>query len=215
MLEEPPKETLFLLLTDAPQGVLPTIRSRCRVVTLSASEARPSEAALTLADEVFGALGDRRVNWRLLAMGRIQAYLTELREEVRAQEKESGAPILAESAKEEKEAFEARVEARYRERRGEVLRSWLWWGRALLGCVRGGRPEAGAAEGGQPAGLARVAKVLGVLPVLAMLEAIETMNRRLGRNVTENAVWMAGFLRIAEIGRTAGGGETRQGGTAR
>lgn len=34
MLEEPPPKTLILLLTDAPQALLPTIRSRCQRIDL-------------------------------------------------------------------------------------------------------------------------------------------------------------------------------------
>ncbi|MEM9060346.1 MAG: DNA polymerase III subunit delta' [Pseudomonadota bacterium] len=34
-LEEPPAETLFLLISHAPAGLLPTIRSRCRTLDLS------------------------------------------------------------------------------------------------------------------------------------------------------------------------------------
>jgi DNA polymerase III delta prime subunit len=36
MLEEPPPETLILLLSDAPQALLPTIRSRCQRLDLDA-----------------------------------------------------------------------------------------------------------------------------------------------------------------------------------
>lgn len=37
-LEEPPEKTLFLLLTDTPDGILPTIVSRCQRVDLPLSE---------------------------------------------------------------------------------------------------------------------------------------------------------------------------------
>jgi DNA polymerase-3 subunit delta' len=54
-LEEPPPHTLFMLVSHAPERLLPTIRSRCRILRLSAlpSDAMASalRAALPDADE--------------------------------------------------------------------------------------------------------------------------------------------------------------------
>ena len=54
-LEEPPPHTLFMLVSHAPEGLLATIRSRCRILRLSplASDAMASalRAALPDADE--------------------------------------------------------------------------------------------------------------------------------------------------------------------
>jgi len=45
-LEEPPKDVVFLLISHAPSRLLPTIRSRCRLLRLSPLEDGDMEAAL-------------------------------------------------------------------------------------------------------------------------------------------------------------------------
>ena len=49
-LEEPPSETLFLLISHAPDGLLPTIRSRCRTLDLTPLAPDALDQALTAAD---------------------------------------------------------------------------------------------------------------------------------------------------------------------
>jgi DNA polymerase III subunit delta' len=53
-LEEPPARTLFLLIAAAPNGLLPTIRSRCRRLDLAALAAEPLRAAAMAALAVRG-----------------------------------------------------------------------------------------------------------------------------------------------------------------
>lgn len=70
-LEEPPADTLFLLISHAPAGLLPTIRSRCRTLdlkplspyslgrVLQALDAAPSPAdAVPLAELSGGSVGE-------------------------------------------------------------------------------------------------------------------------------------------------------------
>jgi DNA polymerase-3 subunit delta' len=58
-LEEPPRRTLFVLCTTAPEQLLPTIRSRCQRVRFAAGAALPADAdadraarVAALADEI-------------------------------------------------------------------------------------------------------------------------------------------------------------------
>jgi len=48
-LEEPPHDTIFLLISHAPSRLLPTIRSRCRMLRLSALSDMDMEVALRIA----------------------------------------------------------------------------------------------------------------------------------------------------------------------
>lgn len=48
-LEEPPRDTIFLLISHAPTRLLPTIRSRCRVLRLAPLAEADMKAALTQA----------------------------------------------------------------------------------------------------------------------------------------------------------------------
>ena len=49
LLEEPPAETMFLLVSHAPSGLLPTIRSRCRTLDLAPLGPEPLARALAAA----------------------------------------------------------------------------------------------------------------------------------------------------------------------
>jgi DNA polymerase-3 subunit delta' len=60
-LEEPPGHVHFILVTDRPERLLPTIASRCQMVSFS------SVAARAIADDLSGRLGLRRPEAELLA----------------------------------------------------------------------------------------------------------------------------------------------------
>lgn len=53
-LEEPPRDTTFLLVSHAPSRLLPTIRSRCRVLRLAPLEEADMAAALRVAAPEMG-----------------------------------------------------------------------------------------------------------------------------------------------------------------
>jgi len=60
ILEEPPRRSLFLVLTHAPGKLLPTIRSRCLPLRLKPLEAEPMRQALAhLGYDLGGASGDQ------------------------------------------------------------------------------------------------------------------------------------------------------------
>lgn len=54
-LEEPPKRTLFVLCTVAPDGLLPTIRSRCQRVRFGAAVSSPMTGEESVGDAVADA----------------------------------------------------------------------------------------------------------------------------------------------------------------
>ena len=55
-LEEPPGRTLLLLLTDKPEDLLDTVRSRCQVADFREEDTQPSQADKELALDVLWAL---------------------------------------------------------------------------------------------------------------------------------------------------------------
>jgi DNA polymerase-3 subunit delta' len=65
-LEEPPPRTLFLLVTAEPGRLLPTIRSRCQVVHLSALGATDLKAAVEQALEAGGGVAPSARDWPTL-----------------------------------------------------------------------------------------------------------------------------------------------------
>jgi len=128
-LEEPPDKTIFLLLTEAPQQLLPTIISRCQRVdldelreldepwrgrmleTLSFDLYKTPIERLTMSNSLFSILTD------------MKKHVEEL---VRSEENESN------KVEDSKDLFDARVSARYREFRREFSLTLLRWFRDVF-----------------------------------------------------------------------------------
>ena len=149
-LEEPPPQTVFLLVSHAPERLLPTIRSRCRVLRLS--PLRPDamtsalSAALPDADEEEiadlavvgqGAPG-RAIAYRgldIAALDRSMAALIREGDPTNARRAALAQSLALKSAQPRYEAFLARapslIAAVARERRGPALPEALaLWERA-------------------------------------------------------------------------------------
>ena len=121
-LEEPPPKTLFLLLTAAPERLLPTIVSRCQRIDLDDLGACGLDAAVRgrIEEIVAGAGG----SWsaRAAAAGRMSALLEEFKalaekevaDDVRIADSGAGEDV-------DKDELNARVNARYREHRLDVM----------------------------------------------------------------------------------------------
>jgi len=157
-LEEPPADTIFLLVSHAPERLLPTIRSRCRLLRLSplgddamasaleaaVPDAEPGEIA-ALAGIGEGAPG-RALAWRGLqveALDREMDALVQSGDPVNARRAALAQSLSLKSAQGRYEAFLARAPARIaaeaRGRRGPALAKALrLWERAsgLAGSAR-------------------------------------------------------------------------------
>jgi DNA polymerase-3 subunit delta' len=82
MLEEPPARALFLIVSHQPRRLLPTIRSRCRALTLQPLPGDELDAALrTLAPE---ASPERLAQAAAMAGGSVRRALTRLNPETAA-----------------------------------------------------------------------------------------------------------------------------------
>ncbi len=146
-LEEPPPSSLFLLVSHAPERLLPTIRSRCRLLRLSRlpHDAMTSvlQAALPDADEFeireLAAAGEgspgRAMAFRGLDIAALDAALEALAQAgdpTNAKRSELASALCLKSAQPRYEVFLARapsfIAARAKERRGtalaEALRAW-------------------------------------------------------------------------------------------
>jgi len=189
-LEEPPPETLFLLLTDSPQSLLPTIVSRCQRIDLPLSRrlGEPWRAKLldVLAREtVDGPLGGMVVGAGICGL---------LKEAKALAEKEVDGENKAQSKIELDDAtLDALASARYRETRSKILAGVQDWYRDILVLQTCG-DAALLAYPGHAAALAASAKKSTRAQALASVEGVESMNRQLEvRNMPEEAVlayWM-------------------------
>ncbi len=201
-LEEPPPRSLFLLLTDSPDELLPTIISRCQRLTLNADDPAASRegrdlvlAAMTETGGAGMAAAVERARFLLERLKAIKAEISEAEETVMA---ETNLEDLDKSARDKMKAvLEARVEARYRRRRETVLEWLMLWQRDLLLCAAGADDTLLAFRDAADA-LRREARGLGCRAALARVRAVEAMQTQFNRNVHETMVFEHGFIRLAE-----------------
>ena len=150
MLEEPPKGTVFLLVSHAPERLLPTIRSRCRLLRLTSlgNDAMTSalRAALPDAEEEeiasLAGVGEgapgRAVAFRgldIAALDQAMATLVRDGDPTNARRAALAQSLALKSAQPRYEAFMARapslIAASAKERRGPALAEALGlWERA-------------------------------------------------------------------------------------
>lgn len=192
-LEEPPERTLFLLLTDAPQQLLPTIISRCQRIDLDSlrdlSEPWKSRVVETLASPLLTQpiekLAMSGVLFSILAdiKGKAQQLITE---------EDAGSEV---AEKDDKEVFEARVSARYRELRMDFLLAVMRWYRDLFVLKAGGAPELVFNRSRLDVLKARSER-LTLAQTLYNLNAVEELARQMERNLSEETLLAYALDRI-------------------
>ncbi len=133
-LEEPPPRTVFLLLSEAPQLLLPTVISRCQRLDLA--EVRELEEPWrgrvleTLAFDLY-----RTPLERLAMSNNLCAILKDIMQHVETVVKEEQ---THDKVDESKDVHEAKISSRYREYRGEFILTLLRWVRDLCVLCAGG-----------------------------------------------------------------------------
>lgn len=131
MLEEPPPRTVFFLLSDKPEQLLPTIVSRCQKITLP-------DAGMSLLEEpyrsrVIGILASpdlKGVASRAAAASKLAAILLELKD--RAAELVDESLSASENEEKSKDEIDALVSSRYREFRTDFTCTLMGWYRDLM-----------------------------------------------------------------------------------
>ena len=181
-LEEPPERTLFLLLTDTPQKLLPTIVSRCQRIDLDAFRAlgEPWRSSLldTLASPFYRSPIERMVSANQLCtiLAEMQAKAEEW---VKASEQH-------EKVEDSDDVFKAKVSARYREMRMDFLVSLMRWFRDLFVVRSGGAAWVHYAE--KLDVLRERAARLTLAQTFYNLNAVEELARQFDRNLKEETV---------------------------
>ena len=194
-LEEPPPNTLFLLLTDSPQFLLPTIASRCQRIDVEdgdsglGSKLRPEwrEQVIDIVASTNNA-GPASAMASASKLGQLlEGLKSEAKEEVADETKAE-----SESIEEEDEVVEARISARYREYRRGVLECILSWYRDLL-ALRSGGGESLVMNRDRIALLRERAPRLTLSQALANVDGVEELSRQLDRSISEQtllAYWL-------------------------
>jgi len=189
-LEEPPERTLFLLLTDSPQRLLPTILSRCQrlAVTGADGDGLDDDVRASVAAILADSTGDLGVQ-RLAKADRMVALLKEVKGAIDSEERDA---VDDEQTDVADETLDARISSRYREQRTAIMRSILLWYRdiLLLSC---GTDRAVVHHDASFDLLQAMAAQTSYGNALAHVRAVEKMNRQLSMNMPEGLVFTGGF----------------------
>lgn len=203
-LEEPPADSILVLLTTAPEQVLETIRSRCQRITLFGAEDAMVQESEWQWLEGFGqaAAGDSGgllERYRVLSI--LLKRLAELREST--EEKLRGESLLEKASELDPELkdrlekeLDAAVEGEYRRQRSEILRSLQWWLRDIwLGTLQ--TPDLTPRYPQLQESTSVIARRLNPEQALSNLEEIEKTQRLLNStNVQEALALEVGLLKL-------------------
>jgi DNA polymerase-3 subunit delta' len=201
-LEEPPPNSILILLTTEPQRILETVISRCLRLNFG-GDAPPVRAkhAAWLAE--FGALAARSeggllARYRLLGllMKKLAAEKAEIQESLTARSPLEKYDDLEPDMRDrlEKE-LDAAIEAEYRGQRAEVIGAIQWWLRDVW-------MHTLAAGGGLlcfsylQAAAETVAKRLSPAEAMRNLDQVDRLQRQLNTNVQEALALEVGLLRL-------------------
>jgi DNA polymerase-3 subunit delta' len=202
-LEEPPKDSLLLLLSAMPEVLPETILSRCIVIPLAPVEEQKASAELTdllrlLRDSARAALSIRDAY--ALAQG-FQRLLSRIRDEIKTKHAEA---LKREQARyqnstdgtwldDREEYYKALSESLYIQRRAALLETLLQWWSDIL------RANRGLAVRDLPTAkkeTAEVAKRLTAAQILRRIRRLEDLRDHLGRNIQEALAIEVAFLEI-------------------
>ena len=148
-LEEPPDRTLFLLVTDKPEALLPTIVSRCHRLDLSVGRVPPAEPWRSRVGEILARHSNASMLRTMATAARLHALFEEIKvlaEEQVAERLEAQREADPNAAVVDGDVEKALVSVREKELRGAVYGSIQDWYRDLF--VLAALRESGAASGG-------------------------------------------------------------------
>ena len=205
-LEEPPADSLLLLVSSLPESLPETILSRCIKVVLQAAggadgvPATPEDAALRemlagFARERAAGPGSLPAAYGLLReftalLGAARARLQEGADEALEAEEARYAQTTDGAWLAEREAYhKSLVEARYVASRARMVEGLArWWGDVLRCQTAGGGSDA--------PGVAALAQRLSTAEVLRRLAVVEELRENMDRNIQEALALEVAFLQV-------------------
>jgi DNA polymerase III subunit delta' len=192
-LEEPPNDSLLLLLSSLPEALPDTILSRCIPIPLARQQeedASPEETELvTLLQEIAASGSPGVQHCYRLAQG-IQRLLAGVKERIQA---ENAAALKAEETRyknttdgawldEREDYYKALNESRYVQRRARLVEVlFRWWADVLRAKIGVEQREIATAS----AQTSRIAQQLTTPDILRRIRRVEELRDHLGRNVQE------------------------------
>jgi DNA polymerase-3 subunit delta' len=182
-LEEPPEKTLFLLLTDAPQQLLPTIISRCQRIDLDVFRELSEPWLGTFVSTLSSSYYKTPIE-RMVMSSQLSKLLEELKEKAEAWVKEEANADA--NVDDDDDVFNAKVSARYREMRMDFLVTFMRWYRDLFIIKSGGGELIHFKDKADL--LKERAERLTLAQTLYNLNAVEELARQFDRNLNEESV---------------------------
>ena len=191
-LEEPAGRTFIMLISDAPQSLLSTIVSRCRRIAVSGTfSVLKDEWKEKLYDVVCGARGNSVTE--MMAVGDVMSgLLKEIKHEIELEEQDAG----DESGRDaDDKTVDARVDARYREIRSELIRLLLHIRRDIL-LLAAGADESAIYNSERLEWLRESAEKIDYRRAVSAVSGVEAMNEMLERNLQDAQVLSVGISRM-------------------
>jgi DNA polymerase-3 subunit delta' len=203
-LEEPPKDSLLLLLSALPEALPETILSRCISIPLaSGSEPQSKKEEEKLVKLLQQA--SRQTSWSIQFAYRLaqefQQLLRAVREEVK---RETDDALKREQTRykdttdgawleEREEYYKALTESLYLQRRAAMVETlFTWWTDVLRASNDVAKRDIPAAK----QETAMVARRFSTAEILQRIRSLEELRDHLGRNVHESLAIEVGFLAI-------------------
>src|SRR6266478_7995998 len=203
-LEEPPKDSLLLLLSALPEALPETILSRCIAIPLASNGQRQSkdeeEKLVKLLQQASG-----RESWTIQFAYRLaqefQRLLREVREEVKCEtdealkKEETRYKDTTDGAwlEEREDYYKALTESLYLQRRAGLIETlFAWWTdvlRASNGVPRRNLPRARKET-------AELAARFSTADILKRIRCLEELRDHLGRNIHEALAIEVAFLTV-------------------
>lgn len=202
-LEEPPNNSLLLLLSALPEVLPDTILSRCIAIPLESRQSERSAEEVELVELLRNSANEK--TWSIqgayrLAQG-LQRLLNRIRDEIKANNAEA---LKAEEARyrnstdgawldEREEYYKALTESLYVERRARLIEVlFAWWSDIL-------RAKSGVSRREFPTvkkDTDKVATRLSSAEILRRIRRLEEMRDQLGRNIQEALAIEVAFLKV-------------------
>jgi DNA polymerase-3 subunit delta' len=203
-LEEPPKDSLLLLLSALPEALPETILSRCIAIPLASDgEARTRKEEEKLVKLLQQA--SHQTNWNVQFAYRLaqefQQLLREIREEVK---QETDGALKQEQTRykdatdgawleEREEYYKALTESLYLQRRAALVETlFAWWTDVLRASNEVAQRDIPAAK----QEIATLANRFSSAEILRRIRCLEELRDHLGRNIHEGLAIEVAFLAI-------------------
>ena len=192
-LEEPGARTLILLLTAAPDQLLPTIRSRCHTIKAAgfgrgAVQDEWAEHALNILSRSLPA----GLSERLVAVSAMTALFDAIKKAAEPIVEQEEADDVARNGQDwTKEQREARLGSQYKQMQQSTLRAILSWHRDAMAVASGGKalnhPDHAAAIG-------QFVQTQGYAGVAERTRRAKDAVRQIDRNISPATAWSGYFL---------------------